>query len=518
MERIRSIVIVGGGTAGWMAAATFARVLTDGFTRIEVIESEEIGTVGVGEATIPPITHMNAILGIDEDEFVRRTQATFKLGIEFSGWRREGASYFHPFGEYGSDIGPLQFAHYWRRHRAENGAAAGELAEYSLPTMAARAGRFRRPEQDSRNVLSNIAYAFHFDAGLYARFLREYAEGRGVIRREGRVVDTRLADNGHLAAVRMADGTEVEGEFWIDCSGFRSLLLGEAMGVGFDDWTHWLRCDRAVAVPSANVGPPPPFTRSTARAAGWQWRIPLQHRTGNGHVYASAHLSDDEAAAMLLRQLEGEALAEPRLLRFTTGKRQVFWKNNVVAMGLASGFMEPLESTSIHLVQTAISKLLGLFPDRSFRQRDIDQYNAATAFEYERIRDFLILHYHANERTEPFWQGVRTMDVPDSLRAKIDMYRGYGRIFREGDELFVNASWDAVFEGQGIHPAAPDPLAAAMPAERLVATLERMRATIRRGVEAMPTHERFVAGIAAGAGTPPAAPGAAVRRLSPAMR
>lgn len=491
--RIRKIAIIGGGTAGWMAAAALSNTLRNRFCDISLVESPEIGTVGVGEATIPPIIQMNQLLGLDEDEFMRRTRATFKLGIEFVNWKREGERYFHPFGRYGADIGALDFVHYWRRLRHEAGQAAGVLEEYNLPTMAAKAGRFIRPDPNPKNVLSNMAYAFHFDAGLYAQYLKEYAEARGVRRYERRIVDVALGENGFVDAVILDGGDKLEADFFIDCSGFRGLLIEQALQTGYEDWSHWLPCDRAIAIPCARTDDPAPYTRSTAHDAGWQWRIPLQHRTGNGHVYCSRFISDDEALAVLLANLDGEQLAEPKLLRFTTGRRRKFWNKNVVAVGLASGFMEPLESTSIHLVQSAISRLLNLFPDRGFRQADIDFYNKSTAAEYELIRDFLILHYHANEKPHaPFWAACRKMEIPDTLAEKLELYKGYGRVFRYQDELFAESSWIAVFEGQGVQPESYDPLADAMPYDRLAEILSRMRATIQRGVSVLPSHGDFI--------------------------
>ncbi len=491
---IEKIVIVGGGTAGWMAAAAFANVMQNRFAEIHLVESEQIGTVGVGEATIPPIIQMNQMLGFDENEFMRETRATFKLGIRFMNWKRKGESYFHPFGRYGGDIGILDMPQYWRRLHSEIGERAGSLEDYNFPTVAALAGKFTRPDPNPRSLLCNIAYAFHFDAGLYAQYLRRFAEAKGVTRHEGRVVKVEQDERGFVEAVRLDDDRRLEGDFFVDCSGFRGLLIEEALGTGYEDWRHWLPCDRAVAMPTKEFENPVPYTRSTAHAAGWQWRIPLQHRTGNGHVYSSPHMSDDEAARILLDNLDGEPAAEPRLLKFTTGKRRKFWNRNVVALGLASGFMEPLESTSIHLIQTGLSKLFNLFPDREFRQADIDYYNQATALEYERIRDFLILHYHATERDDSeFWNYVRTMDIPDTLAEKMELYRSRGRVFRYQDELFSETSWTAVFEGQGVTPASYDPLADGMPSEKLHDTLHRIRELMQRGAQSLPTHGEYIA-------------------------
>ncbi|HVJ01113.1 MAG TPA: tryptophan halogenase family protein [Sphingomonas sp.] len=519
-EAIRKIAIVGGGTAGWMAAAALARTFASRNVDIALIESEAIGTVGVGEATIPPILQFNQLLGLDENEFVQRTNATFKLGIEFVDWKRPGERYFHPFGRYGADIDPLPFHHFWLRLRAEAGEKAGDLADYSLPTVAAGLNKFCRPSPDPKNTLANIAYAFQFDASLYAALLRDYAEARGVRRHEGRVTEVLMHENGFVRGVRLERGESIEADFFLDCSGFRGLLIEGALQSGYEEWTHWLPCDRAIALPCASAAPLTPFTRCTALAAGWQWRIPLQHRTGNGHVYSSAFMSDEEAEAVLRANLDGAPMAEPNRLRFITGRRRKFWNKNVLALGLASGFMEPLESTSIHLVQTAIIKLLNLFPDRSFNQADIDFYNRITAAEYEHIRDFLILHYHVNDRPEPFWTHCRNMDVPDTLKEKLALWRNHARVFRVDEELFAETSWIAVLQGQGMHPRGYDPLAGEMPSEKLHELLPRIRAAIARGADAMPRHEDFIArhcapGAPAARGPAPAASRAAFS-LAPA--
>jgi len=487
------IAIVGGGTAGWMAAAALARVLGTRQVAITLVESEEIGTVGVGEATIPPIQAFNALLGLDEDDFVRETMGSFKLGIEFVDWLRPGHRYFHPFGTYGVDAGAVPFEGLW--HRLRRTGHAGPLESYSICAAAAAAGRFMRPTGQGNTPLSHIGYAFHFDAGLYARYLRRHAEAAGVVRREGRVVEVVRRDpDDFIDAVVLADGTRIEADLFIDCSGFRALLIGEAMGTGFEDWNAWLPNDRAVAVPSANAGAPTPYTRSTARGAGWQWRIPLQHRTGNGYVYASAHLSDDEAAATLLANLDGEPMAEPRLLRFRTGRRDAFWVGNCVALGLASGFMEPLESTSIHLVQAGIARLLEMLPTAAFEPADIRRYNRLMTAEFEAIRDFLILHFHATERDDtPYWRYLRDMAVPETLAERIRIYQATGRIFREADDLFTKTSWLAVMDGQGLRARGYDPLAAAMPAAEAAARLDRIAHVTAAAARQMPAHADFIA-------------------------
>jgi len=491
-DPIRSILIVGGGTAGWMTAAALGRSLGKR-CRISVVESDEIGTVGVGEATIPPIRQMNALLGIDESAFVRATQATFKLGIAFENWRVCGESYFHPFGRFGAELGPLPFQSYWHAVARRRPDLAGPLAAYSLPAMAAAAGKFCWPSADPRNTLHNISYAFHFDAGLYARFLRARAEADGVERIEGRVVDVSLGAEGDVECVSLEDGRQLAADLFIDCSGFRGLLIEGALGTGYEDWRHWLPCDSAIAMPTERTEDPRPYTRSIAGTAGWQWRIPLQHRMGNGHVFCSEFLSDDKAEAALRRDAAGAPLAEPKVLRFTTGRRRRVWQRNVLAIGLAAGFLEPLESTSIHLIQSAITRLLALFPDRSFAQADVEYYNATTAREYERIRDFLVLHYHATERDDsPFWRHCRTMPIPDTLAARLGLYRSHGRFFPAELDLFLEPSWIAVMEGQGVRPALPDPIAE-LRAEEMAQVLPRIRAAIGRAVDAMPRHARFIA-------------------------
>ncbi|MFN3469496.1 MAG: tryptophan halogenase family protein, partial [Novosphingobium sp.] len=424
---IRSIAIVGGGTAGWMTAAALAQALTHNCA-ITLIESDEIGTVGVGEATIPPIRTFNETLQIDEREFVRKTQGSFKLGIEFVNWGSLGNRYFHPFGPHGRAFDIVSLHHYWLRAR-EAGEEA-PLDDHSMAWALAKENRFARPAPDQRHVLSTFDYAYHFDAGLYARFLREYAEAKGVIRIEGKVASVgQNAANGFVAGVTLEDGRTIEAELFVDCSGFRGLLIEGALKAGYEDWTHWLPCDRAVAVPCENAGPLTPYTRSTAQEAGWQWRIPLQHRTGNGYVFCSHFLSEEEAADKLMARLDGKALGEPRPLRFVTGRRKAFWDRNVVAIGLSSGFMEPLESTSIHLIQAGISKLLALFPDRTFDPLVIEEYNRIAVNEFERIRDFLILHYHANGRVgEAFWDQCRTMALPDTLADKLALFRSQGQV------------------------------------------------------------------------------------------
>ena len=490
-DRIRNIVIVGGGTAGWMAAAAFAQVLPRETTSIRLIESDEIGRVGVGEATIPPICTFNAMLRIDENDFLRKTQGSFKLAIQLVDWTRIGHSYFHPFGEFGLDIEGIQFHQLWRKLDLAHEVPG--IEEYCVPAMAARLGKFARPSPDPASVASRLRYAYHFDAALYADFLRDYAETRGVVRIEGRIVDVVLrGDDGFIEAVMLTGGERIAGDLFIDCSGFRGLLIEQALGAGYEDWSHWLPNDRAVAT-QCESGEFTPYTRATARPAGWQWRIPLQHRVGTGYVFSSGYLSDDEATATLLANLDGPPLLDPRILKFTGGRRKEFWKRNCVALGLASGFMEPLESTSIHLIQVGITRLLALFPDRNFRIAEIEQYNRFMSSQYERIRDFLVLHFKATERNDSaYWDYCRMMDVPDSLRQKMELFRGQGRVFRYDDELFAEANWIAVMLGQNILPASYDTLADRLDEAAVKRYLEHIRTTIRKTVDAMPTHREYI--------------------------
>ncbi|WP_075793702.1 tryptophan halogenase family protein [Massilia putida] len=493
-HRISSITVVGGGSAGWMAAAALATYLGKGAT-IRLIESEEIGIVGVGEASVPHMKLFNGQwLGIDEAEFVKRTQATAKLGIEFNDWSRIGDSYFHGFGAIGKSIGPLPFHQFWLKLFLAG--KAGPIGEYSPQTVMGPRGKFAPGDRNAapNSPLADIAYAYHFDAGLYARYLRELAERRGVQRIEGKIVGVnQRAHDGFIDSVTLENGKSVGGELFIDCSGFRGLLIEQTLKTGYVDWSHWLPCDRALAVPSESAASITPYTRSTALAAGWQWRIPLQHRTGNGHVYSSRYISDDEAAATLLANLDGKPLAEPRLLRFTTGVRKKSWNKNVVALGLASGFLEPLESTSIYLAQSGITRLLSLFPTRDVNPLLAERYNNESMFEYERVRDFLILHYHATQRTDtPFWDYCRTMSIPDTLRDAMALFRIDGRYFRNGEDFFALPSWVQVMLGQRIIPQGYHPIVDEMPEGRLADNVEGMRATLAQAVSSMPTHDEWI--------------------------
>lgn len=491
-QALKKIVVLGGGTSGWMTASALAKVLRGRYD-ITLVESDDIGTIGVGEATIPMISLFNRMLEIDEDEFMRQTQASFKLGIEFVNWGRLGDRYIHGFGVIGQDNWTVDFHQYWlKQHLA---GKAKPLEAYSINTAACLNNKFMRARPDLPNSpLSQIAYAFHFDAGLYARYLRAYSERLGVVRVEGIVQEVHTRpENGHVHSLRLKSGAVVEGDLFVDCSGFRGILIEETLKTGWEDWSHWLPCDRAVAVPCENARELTPYTRSTARTAGWQWRIPLQHRIGNGHVHSSRFISEDEATALLMGNLDGAPLAEPRTIRFKTGKRNKAWNANVVSIGLASGFVEPLESTSIHLVQMGIAHLLTYFPAAGFSDVDRSEYNRLMSLEYEWVRDFIILHYKATERTDtPFWNHVRTMEVPASLQHRIDLFRTHGRVFREGNELFMKPSWLQVMHGQRVKPQGYHPLTDLIPEEEIQQYLEGIEKVIQACVDVMPDHAAFI--------------------------
>ena len=493
---IREVVIVGGGTAGWMAAAALSRFLNNGYTRVTLIESEEIGTIGVGEATIPPLIAFNSLLGINENEFMKATQATFKLGIEFVNWGGVGERYFHPFGVMGQDLQGLPFHQLYLRERMRR--VMPDISAWAMSAVAASRGKFARPGREAQFPLNQLNYAFHFDAGLYARFLRNFAEA-GVQRIEGKIVDVQLnGETGFVESVKLGDGQTVPGELFIDCSGFRGLVIEQALETGYEDWTHWLPCDRAIAVPSKLTGPAEPFTRSTAHSSGWQWRIPLQHRMGNGHVYSSAHISDDEAERVLLDNLEGEPLAEPRRLSFTTGRRKQAWNRNVISLGLSSGFVEPLESTSIHLVQAGIARLINMFPDRRFNPLERDEYNRSMKKGFEWVRDFIILHYKATKRDDSeFWRRCRNMDIPAELSERIEHFRNKGRIFAEGVELFGITSWVAVMMGQHIVPEDYDPVVDGLDEDKVATAMEQLRTAYLDTAERLPTMGEFIANCCA---------------------
>ncbi|MFT4075772.1 MAG: tryptophan 7-halogenase [Asticcacaulis sp.] len=497
MIPLKKVVIVGGGTAGWMAAALLAKLARKKEGKgleIELVESEEIGTIGVGEATIPAIKRFNHLLELDETDFIRSTQATFKLGIEFTDWGHLGNTYIHGFGKIGQDLGWLRMHHYWLKMRG-TGLVSDVFADYSINTAAAYANRFMRARPDMKaSPLNDIAYAYHFDAGLYALYLRKYSEALGVRRTEGKIVKVnQKPEDGFIESVALESGTVISGELFIDCSGMRALLIEQTLGAGFEDWSHWLPCDRAVAVPCTPAGELLPYTRSIAHKSGWQWRIPLQHRIGNGHVFSSRYISDDEATAVLMNNLDGEALADPRVIRFRTGKRRKVWDKNVVAVGLSSGFMEPLESTSIQLIQSVVLRLLAFFPDSGFAPAQRDSFNALVDEEYREIRDFLIAHYKLTTRDDSaMWRYCRDMDIPDALRDRLALWGVAGRFFKKGEELFADESWIQVLIGQGLIPEGYDPFVELRTDGEIVKYLNDISGVIGKCVAAMPSHAQYI--------------------------
>lgn len=491
---VRRIIVVGGGTAGWMTAAALANRFSESSLDIAVVESSQIKSVGVGEATVPHIRHYNETLGFDEADFMVKTQATYKLGIEFVNWGHQGNSYVHPFAAFGEDFGGVAFHQHWLRMRA-SGADVGAFEAYSLPIQAARQGRFARPSADTSSLLGRFNYAYQFDAGLYATFLRQYAEQRGVRRVDGTIVDSTLdSETGFVRSLTLATGEQLDGDMFVDCSGFRGLLIEQKLKTGYEAWTHWLPCDRAVALPCANDGPIAPYTRATAQSSGWIWNIPLQHRTGNGHVYSSNFLSDDTALATLLGAIAAPPMAEPNQLRFVTGKRRKQWVGNVVAIGLASGFLEPLESTSIHLIQQAIGYLLDYFPSGDWDPLDAAEFNRIMALEYERVRDFIILHYLANTRDDSeFWKYCRAITPPDSLAEKLELFRARGVVTHYRHGTFLEPSWLAVYLGQSVFPTHSDPLSERFSVAELRGEMAQLQARIRDLTAAMPSHEAAIA-------------------------
>ena len=490
---MRKILIVGGGSAGWMTAALFGK-LFQGLYDVELVESEAIGIVGVGEATIPAIKKYNDLIQLDEVEFMKRTQATFKLGVQFVDWWKKGHSYIHGFGVIGQDWEWLRCHHYWLQARARG--RARDFADYSINTAAALHDKFMRARADmAESPIGHIAHAFHFDAGLYAKHLSTYAQARGVKRREGKIVDVPLRpEDGFVRSVTMNDGEVIAADFFVDCSGFRGLIIEQALKTGYEDWTHWLPCDRAIAVPSERSEHFTPYTRSTAHDAGWQWRIPLQHRVGNGIVYCSRYLDHDTALERLLRNIEGETLVQPNKLRFVTGVRRKQWHRNCIAIGLSGGFMEPLESTSIHLIQRAVLRLIRMLPLAEVSPRDVAEFNDQQFQDMLQIRDFLFLHYKATNRGDsPFWRQCRDMEVPATLQRKIDLFAANGRVFREDDELFTEESWIQVFLGQGVIPRGYDPLVDIKSDEQVAQFLGNIETVIRKCVAVMPSHADYVA-------------------------
>jgi tryptophan halogenase len=489
--KIANVVIVGGGTAGWMSAALFSKLFARHYA-ITLVESEEIGIIGVGEATIPAIKNFNNLLGINEYEMMQATQGSYKLGIEFVNWRKLGQSYIHGFGRIGQDRLWLRTHQFWLKMHALG--KAKDFDRYSINVVAARANKFAHALWDNPNSpMKDIDHAYHFDATLYSRFLRKQAEAQGVNRIEGRIEKV-VQDSvtGYVTKLVMGSGVEIKGDLFIDCSGLHGLLLDKALGVGFEDWSKWLVCDRAIAQGCENSGELKPYTKSIAREAGWQWRIPLQHRIGNGLVYSSQFMNDDVASEVLLNNLDGAPIGTPRLVKFTPGKRKNTFEKNVVAIGLSSGFLEPLESTSIHLIQSAILRLVALFPSGEFNQIDIDEFNRQTNFEYENVRDFIISHYKITEREDaPMWRYTKNMGIPQSLEDRINLFKSSARFFKRGDEVFLEESWAQVLLGQGLQ-ANYDPsvdLITESEAEELLNDIEEVIADC---VDKMPNHAQFI--------------------------
>ncbi len=502
-RRIRTVAIVGGGTAGWMAAAALSKSLGGMGIGLRLIESPRIDPVGVGEATIPPIMDFIRQLGIDEAELVRDIKATYKLGIGYRDWTRAGHFYFHPFGPTGPGIGSIPFQAYWLKMLLEG--KAERLEEYSIQAAAALRGRFARPVHAPNTPLNKITYALHFDAGRFAQYLRRYAEARGVLRTEGHVRHVSLrSSDGFVDSVMLENGESISADLFIDCSGFQGLLIEGALRTGYEDWSQWLPCDRAMVVHSERSAPPDPYTLVTAREAGWQWRIPLQHRDGNGYIYSGDFCADDAARALLLGTVAGGPLSEPVAMRFRPGRRRTAWNKNVVALGLAAGFLEPLEATSIHLIQRGIAMLLKFFPDRDFAAADIERYNRTLASELGCVRDFLLLHYSQTERGGSFWRHCRDMPLTDDLREKIELFRSHGRILREETDLFPVLSWLSVLVGQSILPRRYDPLVDGLDSGRIQSRLAELRASVMECVETMPSHWDFIQN----AGSPGKMPGA----------
>ncbi|WP_100641048.1 tryptophan halogenase family protein [Alteromonas facilis] len=487
-KQIKKVVILGGGTAGWLTAALLKKILGASVS-LELVESDQIGTVGVGEATIPPIRLVNQMLGIAEHDFIRETKATIKLAIRFENWFNRGEHYYHTFGAPGKSMAFCHFHHFWQRARALG--YDSNLWEYDLNYLAAEAGKFA--QINSKDPIIELPFAYHFDAGLYAQYLRKLSEAMGVVRHEGQVDSVHSHANGDIAHLTLIDGRDISADFFIDCSGFRALLIQQKLGVGYDDWSHLLPCDSALAVPSERHENTAPFTRSIAHKAGWQWRIPLQHRNGNGHVFCSRYMSTDEATHILMSNLDTEALGEPRLIQFTTGRRRKQWYKNVLSVGLSSGFLEPLESTSIHLIQSAIVRFAHLFPHNGVNQSAIHEYNQQSELEFTQIRDFLILHYVQNNRTgDTFWDHMRSLDVPDSLRHKMTLFSDTGKLFREANDLFLESSWLQVLMGQGIEPNDYHPIAESMNKQQLIDMLDSVRQIKKDPLKQLPTHDEYI--------------------------
>lgn len=491
MKPINKVVIVGGGTAGWVAAAALSNKFNRDVCSIELIESDEIGTIGVGESTIPPFVSMLRILGIDEQDFISKTQGSFKLGIHFANWKTKDHYYFHPFGRAGADIGHYDFFQLWLKTKLQGGPY--ELLDFSPCNIMVKHGRFFLPQKAPKTPLSTASYALHMDAKLVAAYLRNYAEERGVVRTVGTVVEVKQKDNGFIDSVVLKDGREISGQLFIDCSGFRALMIEKTLNVGYHDWSPYLPCNRAIAVQTENVGPTPSFTRATAQDAGWIWRIPLQYRSGNGYVYASQYCSDDEARATLLKNLQGDMIQEPFVIPFRTGVREEPWKYNCVSVGLSSGFIEPLESTAIHLIVRAMNFLLCYFPDQECEPALINEFNRRMIADYEEIRDFVVMHYCTTERDDtPFWQYCKNMEIPQSLKERLELFKSHGALRDGTEELFRSESWQAVLEGMGVRPRKYHPRIDNMNMAEVTPLLDRAIVSLEELVKKLPTHDEFL--------------------------
>jgi len=493
-NKIENLVIVGGGTAGWITASLLVKVLGKAIN-ITLVESSKIGTIGVGEATIPPIIPFNNALGLDEAEFIKKTKGTIKLGIQFENWGKIGDSYMHAFGDIGKNFPFCEFHHFWVK--SQQMGIKSDFWDFSLNYQAGKHNKFQKVSGIKGTNLPGIQYAYHFDASLYAQFLSEFSQKQGVKRIDGVVSKVNLNnEDGWVESIELDDGKIIAGDLFVDCTGLKSLLIEQALNTGFDDWSHWLPCNRAVAVQSESSGRIKPYTRSIAHEAGWQWQIPLQHRTGNGLVYSSKHLSDEEATEKLLATIEGKSIGEPRVIPYRTGKRRKHWNRNVVAIGLSAGFFEPLESTNIHLIQTGAIRLLKLFPHNGITEKEVSEYNQQTCTEYERIRDFIILHYKLNQRSDSeFWKQCQRMDVPDSLSDRIKLFADTGKVFRVQDELFTEIAWKQVLIGQGAIPNDFHPLVNTLSEEQIQDLMKSLKTLVDRTVNSMPTHEEFLSAL-----------------------
>jgi len=496
-NQIKNIVIVGGGTAGWMTSSLLAKVLGKTLN-ITLVESDKIGIVGVGEATIPPIVNFNSAIGIDEKEFIKATKGTIKLGIEFNNWNKDGDSYMHAFGSVGKKFPFCDFHHFWQKaQQLKNGSDnidGNSFWDYSLNFQAAKQGKFAPINSIPNTSLPGLAYAYHFDASLYAKFLRKHAEGMGVKRIEGTITQVEQDhDSGFIKSLKLENGIIVEGDLFVDCTGLAALLIEKTLSTGYDDWSHWLPCNRAMAIPCEKTKNIEPYTRSTAHKVGWQWRIPLQHRTGNGIVYSDKYMSDEEAKEILLKNLDGKPLAEPKIVAYKTGRRRKQWNKNVVCIGLASGFFEPLESTNIHLIQTAAIRLVKFFPHNGINLEEVNEFNRQSKIESEGIRDFIILHYKLNSRGDSeFWRACQRIDVPESLIRKIQLFKKTGKVFCNPDDLFTEIAWQQVMIGQGNVPKDHHPLVDALSKEQIEDLMENLKTLINRTVEKLPSHDEFL--------------------------